>query len=178
MKSIALHTPFEKKAIDLETKVKVTRLSKKKWPWNVKSSNCWQVRVDMNILVYDVIHIVERRKHPNLMTLIKGQGERSTSKCQFPVVYLRKYRSDFFLLLSIRAYIGLSVCLFVCLFVCLWPCLQLFLGKYWTDFDDFENRLWQIRTQGSYSHKFSDISVWHWPCWRSQCYFITLQISW
>ena len=73
----------------------------------------------MNILVYDVIHIVERRKHPNLMTLIKGQGERSTSKCQFPVVYLRKYRSDFFLLLSIRAYIGLSVCLFVCLFVCL-----------------------------------------------------------
>ena len=63
----------------------------------------------MNILVYDVIHIVERRKHPNLMTLIKGQGERSTSKCQFPVVYLRKYRSDFFLLLSIRAYIGLSL---------------------------------------------------------------------
>ena len=81
MNTIGLVTPFEKKTIDLEVKVKVTRSPKMTFKHKIIKI---LVRVDniIKLLVYDNIHIEEIQKHANFMTLIKGQGQRSTLQFQ------------------------------------------------------------------------------------------------
>ena len=81
MNTIGLVTPFEKKSDDLEIKVKVTRSSKMTLKRQIiKISE--KIKVDVKLLVYDKFHIEEIRKHAILMTLINGQGQRSTLKFQ------------------------------------------------------------------------------------------------
>ena len=71
----------------------------------------------VKLLVYDNIHIEEIRKHAILMTLIKGQGQRST----FPAALSQLLTSRFS--------------------------------------EAFENKLGQVRSQGSQIFRLTDVTL-------------------